>query len=402
MQISSSTLSELFPSQLDAIPDLCQLKEFIPPALLGIEGKNRNVNPYTPNQIQFNNVLVDNDIDAIQAWLEIKSRKSPHTYRAYKNEATRFYFWAISCLGKPVSSITGEDLVEFDNWLKNPTRHPGWPATWQFFKKGGIQTISRSRSMTVIGNMFDWLHRGGYLASTPFSITDFSIDQKKERANNQQRGIQRYFEEELWEWLEAYLDKLPEGNESQKKKKARLAFIVRFGYWTAARRSDLVHSRMGYIFPMNGQWIWQVQEGKGGKVGNIVLVKPALSALTAYRQTRDLPNTPSITEKDEPLVCNINGTKGIQEWQLNNLLKSFFCQAANDMEEINSSYAAKLRQASSHWLRHSWATHAANAGVILTTLADQMRHSSTETSKRFYIGDNLNKRHDELAKMEKS
>src|SRR3546814_7750975 len=49
---------------------------------------------------------------------------SSHTFRSYRKEATRLLLWATQVRGKPVSSLTREDVIAYEAFLAQP------PATW--------------------------------------------------------------------------------------------------------------------------------------------------------------------------------------------------------------------------------------------------------------------------------
>ncbi|VEB42912.1 site-specific tyrosine recombinase XerC [Chromobacterium violaceum] len=54
-------------------------------------------------------------------------------------------------------------------------------------------------------------------------------------------------------------------------------------------------------------------------------------------------------------------------------------QAAAPNEEIR----AKLRAASTHWLRHTAASHQLEAGVPLLLVSQNLRHASIQTTRRY-------------------
>ncbi|MGV7243064.1 phage integrase family protein, partial [Caballeronia sp. M23-90] len=54
---------------------------------------------------------VDNDYEAIQAWLAL--HESPATQRAYRKEAERLILWAIVARGKALSSLTTRDATDY-------------------------------------------------------------------------------------------------------------------------------------------------------------------------------------------------------------------------------------------------------------------------------------------------
>ena len=71
---------------------------------------------------------------------------------------------------------------------------------------------------------------------------------------------------------------------------------------------------------------------------------------------------------------------GITAARLWHVMKRFFAQVAQVIEEENPDTAEKLRRASPHWMRHTHATHALAHGAELTTVRDNLRHASIQTT----------------------
>ena len=61
-------------------------------------------------------------------------------------------------------------------------------------------------------------------------------------------------------------------------------------------------------------------------------------------------------------------------------MKRFFSVAADSIGQANPATADKLRRASSHWMRHTHATHAPQRGMELTTVRDNLRYASLATT----------------------
>ena len=79
--------------------------------LSGHEGTNRS-----PGHRQ---IAADNDRDALPAWLA-RSVDSPNTLANSRREAERLLLWALVEAGKPLSSLTHEDLLRYQRFLADP------------------------------------------------------------------------------------------------------------------------------------------------------------------------------------------------------------------------------------------------------------------------------------------
>lgn len=62
------------------------------------------------------------------------------------------------------------------------------------------------------------------------------------------------------------------------------------------------------------------------------------------------------------------------------VVKEVFRRAAAALEAVDLAGAATLRRASTHWLRHTSATHQADAGNDIRFIQKNLRHASIETT----------------------
>ncbi|MEI2783754.1 MAG: hypothetical protein V9H25_21990, partial [Candidatus Competibacter sp.] len=85
----------------------------LPDELDGRAGHNR-AGPDVVCQLAANN-----DLEAVQAWLA-EFRDSPQTLRNYRKEAERLLLWALLERGKPLSGLTREDCILYENFLTDP------------------------------------------------------------------------------------------------------------------------------------------------------------------------------------------------------------------------------------------------------------------------------------------
>ena len=118
------------------------------------------------------------------------------------------------------------------------------------------------------------------------------------------------------------------------------------------------------------------QEGRGTAL---------TSALDRYLVQRRLPTTPKLWEPRTPLLGTLehDAGKGITAGRLWNIMKRFFIQTADLLQERSPAVADKLRHASPHWMRHTHATHALERGADLTTVRDNLRHASLSTTSMY-------------------
>lgn len=383
------TPSENFPTEQDLTISLHTWLD-------GSGGSNRNRAPGAVQQIG-----ADTDLKAIETWLKAKKRKSPNTLRSYRREAYRLLAWAVFFKEKPISSLTVDDVADFHSWLLAPENHPEWIRLGWILIRGPLKPGSANLALVILSAMFRWLVEAGYLAGNPFRLFDDGTS-SKEKAEEAEAEVEHFFDKELWDWVVARVDTYqPVDTDSLEYHSfERARFILIFLYWTGLRRHELVAVTMDKISLERRKWTLRVK-GKGRKkLEPVILLSPAMDALRRYRIARGLPELPSSSEKDVPLVAAHRGKKSVTANYLNTLLKELFAKLAMDATHVDEHWAEKLEAGTAHWLRHTLATHNAEAGVPLQDTADQLRHKSLDTTRRIYThAKNLDKREEGLSRL---
>ena len=80
-------------------------------------------------------------------------------------------------------------------------------------------------------------------------------------------------------------------------------------------------------------------------------------------------------------------------------LKQLFRRCAQALEDDgNVVAAARFREASTHWLRHTHGTLGVKAGIRQSTMRDSLGHSSLATTG-IYVNDDLIERKREMEKL---
>ncbi|MCY1477040.1 hypothetical protein D9M68_104210 [compost metagenome] len=93
----------------------------LPSALSGRNGSNRA--PTTATRI-----AATDDLAAVTAWLA-RYADSAATLQTYRREVERLILWAVLQLGKPLSSLTHEDLLAYERFLADPQPAARWVLT---------------------------------------------------------------------------------------------------------------------------------------------------------------------------------------------------------------------------------------------------------------------------------
>jgi site-specific recombinase XerD len=104
-----------------------------------------------------------------------------------------------------------------------------------------------------------------------------------------------------------------------------------------------------------------------------------MQALRRYRQSLGLADLPTPHETT-PLVMSLKGTSAITDNMIYRIIKALVIETAARLDEANPHQAEKLRQASTHWFRHTSITHQADAGIGLNFLQRNARHAKLDTT----------------------
>ncbi len=330
-----------------------------------------------------------NDYEAVQAWLELQ--ESPSTQRAYRKEAERLMLWAIFERGVALSSLTTEDALAYRSFLRQPTPQARWvgpsqprsSVDWKPFT-GALSARSTGYAISVLSSVFRWLVEQRYVLANPFSGV-------KVRGAGTQRPLDatRAFTEVEWDLILAVADAVEWSYGWSEAAAQRLRFLLTFIYATGLRAGEFVNATLGGVVVDHHGDQWLALVGKGAKKGRVALPPMALAALDAYLAQRGLPTTRSRWQPKTPLVAGLleDAGQAITAGRLWSVMKRFFLLAAKVVEGDSPATAEKLRSATTHWMRHTHATHALSRGVELLTVRDNLRHASISTTSNYLHGD---------------
>ena len=110
-----------------------------------------------------------------------------------------------------------------------------------------------------------------------------------------------------------------------------------------------------------------------------------LDYLKRYRQFRGLSPLPSSGE-NQPIVEKIRGQGGMTSRQLTRIVQDIFDLAYEKMRRAEGDdKARKLKEASTHWLRHTGASMEIERGRALKDLSEDLGHSSMATTDTVYV-----------------
>lgn len=343
----------------------------LPPALSGCVGTNR-----APTSVA-RQIAANDDVAAIGLWLA-EYHDSPHTFRSYRKEAERLLLWATQIRGKPVSSLTREDVIAYEAFLAHP------PAAWcdadlarrgehRRLLVGPLAERSRRQALGILAGLFNYLVRAGYLAGSPFVL------QRRRARRGTRRTTERYLDRALWGEVLHVVDGWPQTTARERQRYERARWILRFLYETALRAAEAAAAGEDDFQHIRGRW-WLHTVGKGDVEGTIPLSEGLMEDFARYRRFHGLPALPS-GDGNIPAILGIAGRPSpLTPTAIYQIVKDAFRRVAETLQRQDEAKATRVRRASTHWLRHTAATHQAEDGTPIHHIQQNLRHSSIGTT----------------------
>jgi len=238
----------------------------------------------------------------------------------------------------------------------------------------------------VLGALFRWLIEQRYVLAKPFAGIKV-----RGRARVETLDTSRGFSEGEWLFIRTIADSLEWSYGWETPAAQRMRFMLDFSYATGLRASELVGATLGDIRTDEHDDHWLHLVGKGNRPGKVALPPLARTALDQYLVQRRLPVTPARWDPRTPLLASLeqDSTTGITGTRLWKVRRRLFHQVADVIAADHPTVAEKLRRASTHWMRHTHATHALARGAELTTVRDNLRHASIATTSIYLQSDEV-------------
>jgi site-specific recombinase XerD len=381
----------------------------------------------------------DAGVEQPLGWLQLLS----HTQRSYRKEAERFMLWVIVQKGKAMSPVSAEDCAEYRDFLADPqprSRWCGerarerWSPLWRPFE-GPLKPSAQRQAVSILANLYAFLAEQNYLmgnpwrAVTPPRVAGPSIDVGRSLTQAQWRFAEELAAEDVADALDPDAAPSPKAGEGGVAGQAgargpkallalRLQFTLELLYATGLRREEAVAARvedlryvsfpLGDGEPVNG-WTLRVL-GKGLKLREVPVPDPVVERLKAYLAARGLHPEPDdlgnrgayLLGSHEDLVRRAGSQvaqpvgidvrlaqaaaprdprEGIGADALYAHLKRFFERCARKLRRGDDVQGAeRFAKASTHWLRHTHASHAIASGMPLEIAQQNLGHASLNTT----------------------
>lgn len=348
-------------------------------------------------------ISAQNDIDAIKAWLA-RFADTPTTFTSYRKEAERLMLWSVIELGKPLSSLTHEDLLVYQRFLGDPQPAGRWVMKtgrkWSRFEPdwrpfaGPLSATSQRQTIVILNTLFSWLVNAGYLAGNPLSLS-------RQRQRKAKPRITRFLDEELWREVKASIEAMPRETDREREHYFRARWLFSLLYICGLRISEVTENTMGEFFcrrDNDGEERWWLEiTGKGDKTRIVPATNELMVELTRYRRENGLTPFPHPREAT-PLLLPIGGKqRPLTRSAVHLIVKEVFERAAKRIEKRGSDVASRaqlLRAGSAHWLRHTAGSNMAAGEMDLRHVRDNLGHESISTTSK-YLHSEDDQRHKE-------
>lgn len=332
-------------------------------------------------------IAAQSDFDAILTWLDAVAKNSNHTYRAYSKEAKRFIAWLV-LTNKKLSSVKKDDLDTYfsvlstppESWVKRSSSHSEPTETApRLLKPGGLSASSLAYSRRVLINLYTYLQNAGYLSNNPAILTKkFKIPQETTQDKYLDLNTWRFSWEQICDYEVTCC--FSSVTHKEQMKAVRYRWVMALLYHTGIRAEEAVLASMANVQCNNDVWTLKVK-GKGGKIRHITLNSALMQELVRYRRSLGMITDYPAPDEVLPLIRSLQANRpgNVTTRALSGLIREiaeFLIARSQD-----ANITERLKLATTHWLRHTNATHRLMAGASLHSTSDELGHANLETTR---------------------
>jgi len=362
-----------------------------------------------------------------QSFLKSYSRKSEATYRGYRNEVERLLLWAWTVVGKSVIQLKRPDLEGYFDFVHNP------PAAWvgdsvqdrfkiiggecrqnknwrpfagklakedrkQAMVEGADIKVSRDghtlshEAMKIcysaVSAFYDYLTDEGYAFGNP--IPAIRKQSPYLIKGTTQKNIKRLSDLQ-WDFVLECAEKAADKDPLHE----RTLFVIATLKTLYLRVSEL-SDRTNWQPAWKHYWQdtdgnnWLKVLGKGNKLRDVSVPSALLPYIDRYQRYRT--SLSSSFGINSAMVAKNRGSGGMTSRQLRRIVQQAFDLAYDQMVAEGFGREAKaLREATTHWLRHTGASQDI-ATRPLKHMSDDLGHASMGTTDQVYIQSDMKER----------
>ena len=315
--------------------------------------------------------------DAVRAFL---SRYSGHTLRAYRREVERLLIWATFERRKRIVEFVRQDVIAYRDFLEDPQPREHWCAPRNIPKnspawrplEGPLSEASLRQSTIIIGKMFTFFVQTGIMRLNPALHLP-----RPGRQNLRQQFGRRLLSR-------ADLDLLRE-HAGPGARGERTVLLLDLLYATGLRISEAAGAMFKHVMPLGEGYLLGVV-GKGKKYREVPVPAEIIDRARRMAHARGAQGARANGAYllgwvgPKGLTISLDPYEGVNALVLARDVKQAAERAAESVKAQDPARAERLLGASAHWLRHSHASHALEAGVALTAVQANLGHTSLVTT----------------------
>ncbi len=340
--------------------------------------------------------------------------KSVHTYDRFRNEIEKFLLWAFLIKQTSITELRKADILAYADFCWSPPIE--WIGShnqqhfilangffvanqaWRPFKiqaaKNQTHSISDKKkyrpsqqtltsTFTAIVVFYHYLMAEELCYGNPAQIA--KKDCKYFITDAQVKEIKRLSAKQ-WQYL---LDTAV-AMADQDEKYERNLFVIAALKTLFLRISELAERDiwspiMGHFWQDDDDNWWLKVFGKGRKLRDTTVPSDFINFIKRYRISRGLAPLP-LAGDNAVLVEKVRGQGGMTARHLRRLVQVVFDQAYTNMkQQMGEDKAIKLKQATTHWLRHTGASMEIERGRALKDLSEDLGHASMATTDSVYV-----------------
>jgi site-specific recombinase XerD len=350
-----------------------------------------------------------------KSFLEYIGRnKSIHTYDRFRNEIEKFLLWSFIVKKSPVDEFRKKDILEYADFCWKP------PVTWigtsnqehfklknsyynsnELWRPYKVQAAKsqlskdvdkkkyRPSQQTLTSTFTAIIVFYNYLMGEEFCYGNPAHIAKKDCrhfiSDTQVKEIKRLSSSQWQYLLDTAVDMANENPIYE-----RNLFVIASLKTLFLRISELSEREnwspvMGHFWQDEDQHWWLKIFGKGRKLRDTTVPPDFMPFLKRYRLSRGLSGLPTSGDNNV-LVEKIRGQGGMTARHLRRLVQGIFDQAFTRMKQHEGeNKSMKLKEATTHWLRHTGASMEIERGRALKDLSEDLGHASMATTDTVYV-----------------
>lgn len=344
----------------------------------------------------------------------IARNKSKHTYTRFRSEIERFLLWAFYIKELPIDGFKKTDILEYADFCwQPPISWIGTASVGRFKLENGFYLTNRkwrpykvqapksqynkhvdkkkyrpsqqtlTATFTAITAFYKYLMNEEFCYGNPAQIA--KKDCRYFITDAQVKEIKRLTEHQWQYVLDTAVDMADKDNRYERNLFVIASLKTLFLRVSELSEREFWSPTMGHFWQDENENWWLKVYGKGRKIRDTTVPSAFLPFLERYRLSRQLSALPTSSE-NTVLVEKIRGQGGMSSRHLRRLVQDSFDHAYQRMEQSEGEQRAlKLKEASTHWLRHTGASMEIERGRALKDLSEDLGHASMATTDTVYV-----------------